>query len=261
MYYLGRMTEPSYTPRGDESFTFIQFLRRLPHSNFAKFVVFVSCLTASAQFVGCLFPLYWLRTLQYPYWWHYTACVNVLIIVQVPALLFWGRMADRFGNKRVLGVTSIAIALLPALWLSSTHVALAIFLQAWSGFFWSGFNQSVQNFLLDAVTPPKRARCNAYLSLMTNFGLLVGGVSGAFAVNYMPVHLGPLHLRYPFWTMLIVSFVLRSGTVLYFLPRFREVRDVPKIGVVEMLYVSTRSSAGSAINLMSSLVQRGGKES
>src|SRR5436189_15243 len=49
-YYLGRMGEPSYTPRGEETFTLIQFFRRLPHSNFAKFVVFVACLTASAQF-------------------------------------------------------------------------------------------------------------------------------------------------------------------------------------------------------------------
>src|SRR5204863_268547 len=123
-----------------------------------------------------------------------------------------------------------------ALWLLSTHILLAVFLQMWSGFFWSGFNQSVQNFLLDAVTPPKRARCNAYLSLTTNFGLLVGGVSGSIAINFIPTDVGPLHLRYAFWTLLIISFVLRTGTVLFFLPRFREVRDVPKIGIVEMLY-------------------------
>jgi len=261
IWFLSRMTEPSYTPREEESFTLWMFLRRLPHSNFAKFVVFVGCLTASAQVVGCLFPLYWLRTLHYPYWWQYTACVTSLVVIQIPALLFWGRMADRYGNKRVLTVTSIAIALLPALWLLSTHVFLACFLQMWSGFFWSGFNQSVQNFMLDAVTPPKRARCNAYLSLITNFGLLVGGVSGAFAINFVPTEFGPLRFHYPFWTLLIISFVLRSGTVMIFLPRFREVREVPKIGVVEMLYSTTRDYAGSAVNLMAGLVQRGGRES
>jgi len=119
----------------------------------------------------------------------------------------------------------------------------------------------VQNFMLDAVTPPKRARCSAYLSLITNFGLLVGGVTGAIAIRYVPVSIGPLHLPYPFWTLLIGSFVLRSGTVLFFLPRFREVRDVPQIGVVQMLYSATRATYGSAINLMSGLVQRGGRES
>ncbi|HEV3026267.1 MAG TPA: MFS transporter, partial [Planctomycetota bacterium] len=228
--------------------------------NFAKFVVFVGCLTASAQLVGCLFPLYWLRTLHYPYWWQYTACVTALIVVQIPALLFWGKMADRYGNKRVLAVTAVAIAILPGLWLLSPNVFLSIFLQMWSGFFWSGFNQSVQNFLLDAVTPPKRARCNAYLSLITNSGLLVGGVTGAIAINYVPREFGALHLPYAFSTLLIASFLLRSTTVAVFLPMFREVRDVPKIGVVEMIYATTLDSAESAVNLMSSLVQRGGRE-
>jgi MFS family permease len=260
VFFLSRMVEPVYTPREEESFTLWMFLRRLPQSNFAKFVVFVGCLTASAQLVGCLFPLYWLKTLHYPYWWQYTACLTALIVVQIPALLFWGKMADRYGNKRVLTVTSIAVAILPALWLLSTHVLLAVFLQMWSGFFWSGFNQSVQNFLLDAVTPPKRARCNAYLSLVTNFGLLIGGVTGALAITVVPVDVGPFHLRYPFWTLLVCSFVLRCGTVLFFMPRFREVRDVPKIGVVEMLYSTTRDYAGSAVNLMAGLVQRGGRE-
>jgi MFS family permease len=251
IYFLSRMVEPPYVPREEEAFSLWQFLRRLPHSNFAKFVVFVACLTASAQFVGCLFSLYWLRTLRYPYWWQYAACVNVLILVQIPALLFWGRIGDRFGNKRVLVVTSMGIAVLPALWLFSTHIALAVALQMWSGFFWSGFNQSVQNFLLDAVTPPKRARCNAYMSLITNFGLLVGGVSGAVAINFVPTRLGRLEWTYPFWTMLGLSFLFRTATVLFFLPRFREVRDVPKIGVARMLYVASRETAESAVNLMS----------
>jgi len=259
-WYLGRMTVPPYTPREEESFTFIQFLRRLPQSNFAKFVMFVAFLTASAQFVGCLFQWYWLKTLHYPYW-KYTACVIAIIVVQIPALLFWGRMADRYGNKRVLVVTSVAVAILPSLWLLSEHIALAVFLQMWSGFFWSGFNQSVQNFLLDAVTPPKRARCNAYLALLTNTGLLVGGVSGALAIHYLPADIGWLHLRYPFWTMLLISFVARMGTVMFFIPRFREVREVPKIGVFEMLYTSTMDTAESTVNLMAGLVQRGGKES
>jgi MFS family permease len=260
IYFLARMVEPPYVPRGEDAFSLWQFLRRLPHSNFAKFVVFVACLMASAQFAGCLFNIYWLRTLHYPYWWQYTACLNALLIVQIPALLFWGRAADRFGNKKVLGVTSIGIAVLPALWLISSHIALAIFLQLWSGFFWCGFNQSVQNFLLDAVSPPKRTRCTAYLNLIQNFGLLVGGVAGSIVIRFIPNHLGPFRWEHPFWTMLGISFLLRVATILFFLPRFREVRDVPKIGVAEMLYTAGRETAESAVNLMAGLVQRGGKE-
>jgi len=38
------------------------------------------------------------------------------------------------------------------------------------------------------------------------------------------------------------------------------VRDVPKIGVAEMLYTAGRETAEGAVNLMAGLVQRGGKE-
>src|SRR5204863_4398132 len=105
------------------------------------------------------------------------------------------------------------------------------------------FNQSVQNFLLDAVSPPKRTRCTAYLNLVQNFGLLVGGVAGAIVIRFIPNHLGSFHWKHPFWTMLGISFLLRVATILYFLPRFREVRDVPKIGVAEMLYTAGRETA------------------
>lgn len=258
IYFLARMEEPKYTPRAEEAFTLWQFLRRLPHSNFAKFVIFVACLLASVQFVGPLFNVYWLRTLHYTYW-EYAACINVMLLVQIPALLFWGRMGDRFGNKKVLMVTSAGIATLPGMWLFSTHIAFAVLFQALSGFFWSGFNQSVQNFLLDAVSPPKRTRCSAYLNLIQSFGLMVGGVSGAIAIKYVPTTLGPLHLPYAFSMMLLLSFLFRSATVLFFIPRFREVRDVPKIGVARMLYTAGRETAEGAVNLMAGLVQRGGK--
>ena len=257
--YLSRMEEPAYTPREEDRFSLWQFLRRLPHSNFAKFVVFVACMNASAHFAGCLFSFYFLRTLQYSYW-EFTAAVSTIVVIQIPALLFWGRVADRYGNKKVMIATSVGITVIPALWLCSTHIVWACLLQAWSGLFWSGFNQSVLNFLLDAVTPPKRVRCTAYLNLIQNFGLLVGGVSGAIAIRTAPAHLGPWVLTYPFWAMLIVSFLLRAVTIVWFLPRFREVRDVPKIGMVEMLYTAGRESAESAVNLMTGLVQRGGKE-
>ena len=48
--------------------------------------------------------------------------------------------------------------------------------------------------------------------------------------------------------------------VLFFLPRFREVRDVPKIGVVEMIFATTVDTGESAVNLIVGMVQRGGKE-
>mgnify|MGYP001569758737 CR=1 FL=1 len=247
VYYLTRMTEPPYTERAEDRFTLVQFLRRLPHSNFARFVLFVACLNAAAHFAGCLFVPYWRDTLHYTYL-EFTATVVAVTVIQIPALPFWGRVADRAGNRRVLVVTSFGIAFLPVLWLLSTHVGWAIFMQMWSGFFWSGFNQSVANFLLDAVTPAKRARCTAYMNLLLNTGLLVGGIAGAWAINHVSATIGSFTMPYPYWTLLLGSTVLRLLVVVLFLPKFKEVREVPAVGMVQMLFFASREVSESAVN-------------
>ncbi len=258
-WHLSRMHEPSHVFRDEDRFTFVQFLRRLPHSNFAKFVFFVGFMNASAHFAGCLFAPYWKQTLGYSYW-EYMAVAAAVVGIQIVSLPFWGRQADRYGNKKVLATTSIGIAILPALWLLSGQVAWAVFLQAWSGFFWSGFNQSVANFLFDAVTPPKRARCTAYLYLIMNTGLLLGGVAGAWAIRHLPTSLGPVSWPHAFWSVLALSFLLRSLTLALFLPRFREVRDVPPIGAVEMFVQAAREVSGSTLNLLGALTGKTSKE-
>ncbi len=256
VWHLTRMEEPPYHRRREDSFTLWQFLRRLPESNFAKFVVFVACLNLSAHFAGCLFIPYWKDTLRFTYW-ELMSVGAAMILIQVPALPFWGRMGDRFGNKKVLVATSFAIVVLPALWLVSKHIAWAVALQLWSGFFWSGFNQSVANFLYDAVTPAKRARCAAYLQFIMNCGVLLGGLAGSQAFRLFdaePVRLGPLTLPHAFWAILIVSFLLRAMTLVAFLPRFREVREVPQVGMVEMLAHSTQEMLDPALSFFSGLI-------
>lgn len=257
VWYLSRMEEPAYHRKKEDSFTLWQFLRRLPESNFAKFVMFVAFLNLSAHFAGCLFIPYWRDTLHYTYW-ELMAVGAAMIVIQVFALPFWGRMGDRFGNKKVLVATSFAIVILPSLWLVSGHIVWAVILQAWSGFFWSGFNQSVANFLYDAVTPAKRARCAAYLQFIMNCGLLLGGLAGSQAIRLFegttPVELGPIVVPYAFWAILIISFLLRAVTFVAFLPRFREVREVPQVGMVEMLAHSTQEMLDPAISFFSGLM-------
>jgi MFS family permease len=242
VHWLGRMEEPPYQEGAEDQFTFWQFIRRLPESNFARFVLFVGCLGGGAHFAGCLFIPYWRETLRFGYL-EYMAVVSAVMLAQVAGLPFWGRIADRYGNRRVLGMTTVGIAMLPLLWLGSVHVVWAVLMQFWSGFFWSGFNQSMANFLLDAVSPPKRARCTAYLHVVLNSGVLVGGLLGSWAITRVPTEFGPLKLPYAFWTILILSFLFRSLAAALFLPRFKEVRAVPAAGPLEVLLSAREGSS------------------
>ena len=52
----------------------------------------------------------------------------------------------------------------------------------------AGFYLSVANFLFDAVTTAKRARCVAYYNTLTNIGLVVGAVLGGYIVKHVTNH-------------------------------------------------------------------------
>jgi MFS family permease len=254
-WYLSRMAEPAYHETEEHRFTLWKFVSAMPRSNFARFALFVACLNAAAHFAGALFVPYWRRDLGYGYW-EILAVLAAVLVIQVPALVFWGRAADRFGNKKVLVATSLGISALPAMWLLTGHIGWAVFMQLWSGFLWSGFNQSVANFLLDAVSPPKRARCWAYLNFMLNTGVLVGGLAGSWAITVVPMNVGPVVFAFPFCTLLVLSTALRASVVFIFLRLFREVRDVPQVGVGEMLLQSTLEVTESAVNMVTGLVSR-----
>lgn len=256
VWYLAKMAEPPYHRTPGDSFTLWQFLRQLPTSNFAKFVFFVAAMNFAAHISGVYFIAYFMRELRFTYF-ELMVAQTVIILAQFPALYFWGPIADRYGNRKVMIVTGIGIVAIPALWLLSREVWWAWFLQGWAGAFWCGFNLSAANFLLDAVSPPKRARCTAYFNLIVGCAVLASGLIGASIVGHLPKRLPLLDVRLwsGFYILLILSFLLRLLALVIFLPRIREVRDVPNVGVGEMLFRATplKSIAEAAGDLITNV--------
>ena len=254
-WYLSRMTEPAYTPAVDRGPSLLEFVRGLRTSNFARFVVFVAAINASAHVAGSITNIYFLRVLHYSYW-QYTLVLNILVLASIPALPAWGRLADRFGNRIVLATTAMLIVSAPVLWFVSGHVAWSCVVQAIAGIGWAGFNLCVGNFLFDALPPAHRARNTAYLNVFTNVGVLVGGFAAAGIAWLNPLALGPLRLTHWVYAAFIVSFLLRIAAITIILPRFREVRNVPPVGVVRMLFHAGREVAEAAVNVVTGLVGR-----
>ncbi|MBI4566174.1 MAG: MFS transporter [Planctomycetes bacterium] len=255
-WYLSRTWEPAYAPDPRREFSLRGFIRQAPASNFLRFMLFVGCMNAAAHFVGSLFNVYLLRSLGYTYG-EFTAVAVAVTLAQIVAYPFWGRVADRFGTRQVIVVTSIGITLIPVLWMVSTTVAWACLAQIFSGLSWAGFNLCAGNFVLDAIPPGRRARCTAYLNVMTNGGVLLGGLAGAVMIGFAPDRIGPVSIPYPFWFLLGLSFLMRAGVLALFVPRLREVRDVPRIGAVRMLFHASREAAEAAVHSVIGWVRPG----
>ncbi|MBN1103185.1 MAG: MFS transporter, partial [Deltaproteobacteria bacterium] len=101
--WLSKYDDPEFQVSAEQIFTFRQFLRRSPHSNFAKFVFFFAAINFGVAFSAPYFALYMLRDLRFSYV-EFTAVTGVATITQFLTFRYWGGLSDRFGNKKILNV-------------------------------------------------------------------------------------------------------------------------------------------------------------
>ena len=217
----------------DESkFTFWQFIARARYSNFVKFVFFVSCMNFSASISGPYFAMYMLKDLALSYA-DYTMVVAAAVLAQFVVMRSWGVMSDQFGNRTILKVCGTLVAFNPVLWLISSNFWYVLFIQFYSGIFWAGFTLAAANFVFDAVTPPKRARCVAYQAIINGFLVFSGSCVGGWIVHLVPQvwvdHLGLWVPNSKFLALFVLSGILRICVMVFLFPAFKEVRQVESI--------------------------------
>ncbi|MCE9581920.1 MAG: MFS transporter [Planctomycetes bacterium] len=216
--FLSRVAEPLYEPRTSDYFTFRQFLGRSLKSNFAWFTFGIALMYFCVHLSGPFFTLYQLKTLN----WNYgqlMASTGVQTLVTFFTQGWWGRMGDRRGSRFVLVVSGVGCALLPVLWCFTRNFYVILLIQVLAGLAWGGFNLATSNFLFEAVTPAKRARCAAYFNVITSIGIIVGASVGAVIVAHVPAG---WNLASPFLVVFALSGLLRFPVVLLWL---RGVKD------------------------------------
>jgi MFS family permease len=237
--WVARYDDPEFKIHPDQFFTFRQFLRRSPKSNFAKFVFYVGAIRLCVAFSAPYFALYMLRDLKLSYF-EFTLVTAASVIVQFLTFRYWGELSDRFGNKKILNLCGWGVVLAPVFWLFSSHILYILLIQTYSGFVWSGFTLASANFIFDAVSPPKRALCVAYQGLIHGVAIFAGSIAGGYTAAVLPetLTLGPFS-----WTpgsVLLVIFLLsgifRFIASCFLIHQFKEVREVESIRNRELFF-------------------------
>ncbi|MFH0919868.1 MAG: MFS transporter [Fibrobacterota bacterium] len=240
-FILRRQYEPHFEVDETAYFSLLQFLRKMRHNNFGKFVITTGLFSIMVQIAAPFTTVYLLKTLRFSYV-QFTIIVLAASITSLIILPFWGRFADRYGNLKAIKMTSIGVGFIPFLWLASYFFMdrgttfMFIFLivvQLLSGFIWPGYDMSVGNFIFDAVTRQRMSICSCYFSILNGMGVLIGSMLGGFisSSHFMD--------RYLFWGMssLIFLFLIsgfgRLAVALLFYLKIKEVRPVEEFGFKE----------------------------
>lgn len=229
-YFLTQMYEPKLKVKKESYFTFLDFIKRIKESNFAKFVIFVASLNFCVNIASPFFSVFMLRYLKFNYL-TYTVVITTVSIAHIFTIDRWGSHADKVGNVKVIRFTSLFIASLPFWWIINQNPVYLVFIQIISGFAWSGFNLCATNFIYDAVTPEKRTRCIAYFNVCNGLALCLGALLGGYLVNILPQFLG-----FRILSLFLISSISRFLVVFILSPKIKEVRPTEKISSKDLFY-------------------------
>ncbi|MGE5303829.1 MAG: MFS transporter [Alphaproteobacteria bacterium] len=229
-HFISRIDEPPQRKDPASEFTFVMFLRRFRESNFLKFVVAMACLNFASYLAAPFFAVFMLRDLRFSYL-TYMALQVGSSLASLIALPLWGRHADLVGNVKLLRLSYLFAALVPAFWLLSHNPAYLMLVQIWAGFSWSGVTLCSGNFIYDAVTPQKRVRCIAYFNVINGVAIFLGSSIGGFLASRLPPLFG-----YRLLSLFALSCLGRLIFYLLLSRRFREVRPAHEVSLQELFF-------------------------
>lgn len=216
--------EPKIKIREADYFSFWEFLKKAPQTNFGKFSIYRGLIAFSSTISSSLLVVYLLRNLEFNYL-EYILIIYAGTFFSLLFLELWGKLSDRYGNYLIIYITSIFLPAIPILWILHTSLAYLVIIPSFiGGISWAGFNLAAGNFIYDNVHPKKRGLAISYYHMLIGIGTFLGGGLSAFLIKYWEISLVE-----PIVAIFFLSAILRVIIVLSFLNRIEESKKMKKI--------------------------------
>lgn len=216
--------EPKIKLKKGYYISFTKFLLQAWKNNFGKFVIFRSALAFASSISGPFLAVYLLRHLDLNYK-TYMIVIFAGTVFALFVLNLWGKIADRFGNYKVLCITSFFIPLVPILWiLHPSPIYLIIVPSIIGGVAWAGFNLSATNFIYDNVQKSQRGIAVSYYNMLIGIGIFLGAGLGALLIKIIQIQ-----IIKPIFVIFVIGAFARALATLIFIPKIKEIKHKQKI--------------------------------
>lgn len=218
------------------------FSEPFKNKNYMYLVFFVSTWTFGVNFAGPFFNVYMIEHLKMSY-------LIISLFTQVLASMatiffiqFWGKLADRYGNKPISRICCTIAVLLPFLWLFATpqNYAILLVMNFISGICWPGLDMANLNMSVWLAPEKNRSIYVACYSLMTaTIGIAFAYVCGGAFMEYIRPVLEKLDIPFllgqklnGFHLLFIISGLIRLAAITFLLPRVEESSAKPASKVI-----------------------------
>ncbi len=223
-FILKKQYEPKLSFKKENYFSFWEFLKKAPKNNFGRFTIFRALFAFAGAISGAVWAIYLLRYLGFSY--------SVYMIILISEVIFsllliglWGNFADKYGNYKLLIVTTIFLPIVPILWILHPSPIYMIFVPALiGGLAWGGFALAIGNFIYDNVGKQKRSLAVSYYNMLWGIGVCAGASVAALLIKYLPSFIFE-----PIILMFLIAAIARMIIVAWWIPKIKEVRKTEKL--------------------------------
>lgn len=233
---MSRQAEPPLNLGDFEKIDYARELTKVKHNHLSRLVAILAVIGFSIYVSVPFFAPYMLEKLG----WSYSKFAICSALVLGGRFLFspaWGKLCDEYGCRAMLLVSSFGISTVPLYWLLSDNFYFLCATQVVAGLFWSGYELSWFNFMMDSTTRGNRAQFFSLQqvagNLMMVLGAVIGGLilirTGATKDGYRFVFLASSALR------LIASF-----SIVFFIGEIRTVKKIPYRSFTGIFFQATK---------------------
>jgi hypothetical protein len=194
-------------------FGLFDYLGELKEKKLDTFITFTSLFYLTVGLSGPLYAVYMLQELHLSYL-SFTMILSAEYLARIVSVPLWGRLADRVGNIRVLGIVSRIIPLIPICWLFGSNIGYLAFVQVLSGICWGAYDLSTQSYLYKVAPHPKKLRYIVYTRCLVLLCTALGGLLGAYFVKGIFQTFGSQIL-----SIFLVSGIFRGLVVMAIMPK------------------------------------------
>lgn len=193
------------------------------------FVIFTIMFNFARMLASPLFAVFFLENLEMSYeFFGIASAIAVLSRVLISGRI--GVLCDKFGDKPVVLLATVGVAIHPILYLfvqPGMHWAI-ILLQLYSGFAWAALEVSHFNLLMGVTDPKRRAMQIAEYNLYTDIPMVIAPILGGWLSDNVVIVLAGIPLVF------VISAVLRALSAA-FLFKLEEPRVSGNHSAIEVL--------------------------
>jgi MFS family permease len=231
--------------------------RSLVATGAVGFSTYFALMNAAVGLSAPFFAVYMLRDLELSYL-AFMMLAGTSVFAQFLTLTTWGRIADIYGSRLILLVTSMSLPVVPLLWLVTDHFGYLLFCQAVSGFSWSGFTLASGNLLYELVPRSRRAAYVAFHNVGTASGVFAGAMIGAALVFVLPgreAFFSDSGITSNLLYLFALSGLVRAAIALLLARRVREIRK-PRRHITPQSLVMRITGMSAMLDLLYDFVGR-----